>query len=118
MAGLRQRREEKVAAERLPADARHVVVDGVRGWLYALTDATGDAYELFAYFDGGGYQVRVVTPDVFGRTDHHQAHLFPDGRICLGPDGVGMATLGAAFARSAAWAHGFSVYRRTTKFPY
>lgn len=118
MAGLRQRREERVAAELLPAGARNVLVDGVRGWLYALTSEAGDAYEMFAYFDGGGYQVRVVVPDLFGRTDHHQSHVFPDGRICLGPDGVGMATLEAAFVRSAIWANGFSIYRRTTKFPY
>ncbi len=118
MVRLRQRREEKAAAERLPAGARHVVVDGVRGWLYALTTAYGDCYELFAWYDGGGYQVRVVVPDVFGRTDHHQSHLFPDGRICMNADGAGMATLEAAFSRSVVWADGFSTYRRTARFPY
>ena len=110
-------RDRAVAAERLPHGARELRVEGIPGWLYALTSAHGDRYELFLWFDGSAYQVRVVTPDVWGRTDLHAAHLFADGRICFGPwEGGGMSTLEGAFARSAAWASGFSAYRRGGRF--
>jgi hypothetical protein len=115
----RARRDQAIAEERLPAGTRYVGVDGVRGWLYPVTSGDGDEYELFAWFDGAAYQVRVVVPDVFGRTDHHACHLFPDGRICFGShDGGGMSTLESAYARSVVWANGFSRYRRTFKFPF
>lgn len=117
-AGLtRAGRDRALAAERLPASAREVVVEGLRGWLYPLTSAHGDRYELFLWLDGSAYQVRVVAPDVWGRTDLHAAHLFADGRICFGPwEGGGMATLDGAYARSVAWANGFSAYRRSGRF--
>jgi hypothetical protein len=117
--GWRERREQRIADERLPAGARKVAVEGVKGWLYEVKTRWGDAYELFAWFDGSAWQVRVVSPDLWGRDDLHQSHLFPDARICLGKsDGAGMPSLESAFTQSVAWADGFSEYRRTGRFPY
>ena len=117
-AGLtRAGRDRALAAACLPASAREVAVEGIRGRLYAVTSTAGDRYELFLWFDGSAYQVRVVAPDVWGRNDLHSAHLFADSRICFGPwEGGGMPTLDAAFVRSVAWANGFSAYRRGGRF--
>ncbi len=119
---IRSTRElrDKAAAEGcLPAAARFLAVDGVRGWLYPVASEHGDRYQLFLYFDGGAYQVKVVSPGFEGRVDHHACHLFPSGLICFGPSASGgMPTLEAAFAKSVLWANGFSVYQRTGKFPY
>ena len=78
----------------------------------------GDEFRLFLWFDGSGYQVKVVSPDV----DHHRSHachLFADGRICLGGEaGGGLPTLVSAYARSVVWANGFSAFLRRGAFPY
>jgi hypothetical protein len=112
--------KDQASAElNLPAATRYVQVDGVRGWLYPLTSELGDAFELFAWFDGGAYQVKVVQPALEGREDAHACHLFSDGRICFGQtDGGGMPTLEAAYAKSVLWVNGYSVYARTANFPY
>ena len=110
-------RDRAIAAARLPPDAREVAVEGVRGWRYAVTSAAGDAYDLFLWFDGSAYQVRVVSPDLWGRNDLHQSHLFRDARICFGAwEGGGMPTIDGAYAASVAWADGFSAYRRSGRF--
>jgi hypothetical protein len=102
----------------MPPATREVAVEGIRGWLYPVTTAAGDEYQLFAWFDGTLYQVRVVAPDVWGRTDLHACHLFHDARICLGAAwGGGLPTLAGAYARSVVWANGFSAYRRGGRFP-
>ena len=112
-------RDQAIVDGKLPAATRYLRVDGVRGWLYPVRSETGDTFELFLYFDGSAYQVRVVTPEVEGRFDPHACHLFADGRICLGDasDG-GMPTLEAAFAKSVVWCNGFSVYLKTARFPF
>jgi hypothetical protein len=119
LGSTRARRDAATAAERLPAAAREVVVEGVRGWLYPVATSQGDRYELFAWFDGSGYQVRVASPDLWGRDDLHACHLFRDARICFGAwEGGGMATLEGAYARSVVWANGFSAYRRSGRFAF
>lgn len=112
--------QDKARAEgMLPASTRYLKVDGVRGWLFPVSTELGDAFRLFLYFDGAGYQVRVVEPEVEGRFDPHASHLLPDGRICLSDEaGAGMASLEAAYARSVVWCNGFSVFLRDAQFPY
>lgn len=117
MLGLGRKDREREAMSRMPPETREVRADGVRGWLYPVTTPHGDEYELFAWFDGSGYQVRVVSPDVWGRDDLHACHLFRDARICLGAgEGNGWPTLDGAYARSVAWANGFSAFRRGGRF--
>jgi hypothetical protein len=102
----------------LPAATREVNVGGTRGFLYPVTSEAGDPYKLFLWFDGSGYQVKVVSPEVEG-CDPHVCHLFPGGRICLGPGaGGGMDALDAAYAKSVLWVNGFSAWRRTGSFPF
>ncbi len=115
----RDLRDRAIVEAKLPGSTRHVVADGVRGWIYGVATELGDRYELFVWFDGGAYQVRVVSPDVEGRCGLHACHLFPDGRICLGDDVTGgMPTLEEAYAKSVVWANGFSLYLRTSTFPF
>ncbi len=103
----------------LPGATRHLLVDGVRGWLYPLVSEMGDRFELFLYFDGGAYQVKVVSPAVEGEVDTHACHLFSDGRICFGQsDAGGMPTLTEAYAKSVLWVNGYSMYLRTAAFPF
>jgi hypothetical protein len=112
-------RDAAVVEVKLPATTRQLTVEGARGWLYPVTTDAGDAFELFLYFDGSAYQVKVVSPEVEGRADPHACHLFADGRICFGdgPEG-GMPTLESAYAKSVFWCNGYSVYRRTARFPF
>ncbi len=114
----RELRDKAVAEGCLPAATRYLTVDGVRGWLCPIISEQGDRYELFVYFDGGAYQVKVVVPEVESRADPHACHLLPNGLICFGESASGgMPTLEAAWAKSVLWASGFSVYLRTGKFP-
>ena len=118
--GLARVLRDKAQVEgKLPASTRYLEVDGVRGWLYAVSTELGDAFRLFVYFDGAGYQVKVVEPQVELRFDPHACHLHPDGRICLSDElGRGMASLEAAYARSVLWCNGFSVFLRDAHFPF
>jgi hypothetical protein len=102
----------------LPAATREVKVAGSRGFLFPVTSEAGDAYQLFLWFDGSGYQVKVVSPEVEG-CDPHVCHLFPGARLCLGSGaGGGQPTLEGAYAKAVLWANGFSVWRRTGTFPF
>jgi len=112
-------RDQAVVDGNLPAQTRYLTADGVRGWLYPIRSELGDEYELFLYFDGGAYQVKVVSPDVEDGLNPHDCHLFADGRICLGDLARGgMPTLEEAYARSVVWCNGFSVYLQNGKFPF
>jgi len=112
-------RDQAVVDGKLPAATRQVEVEGVRGWLYPATSTQGDAYQLFAYFDGSAYQVKVVAPDVEGHPDPHACHLFADGRICLSAGATGgLDALEAAYAKSVVWCNGYSVYVRCGRFPF
>lgn len=114
----RRLRDQAVVEASLPASTRAVVADGVSGWLYPVRSELGDGYQLFAYFDGGAYQVKVVAPLVEDRYAPHECHLFRDGRVCLGEHaGGGVPSLEEAYARSVVWCNGFSVYVRSGRFP-
>ena len=111
-------RDKALAEAQLPCATRYLTVDGVRGWLYPISTELGDAFQLFLYFDGAAYQVRVVEPAVEGRFDPHASHVLPDGRLCLSESWAGGAsTLEAAYARSVVWCNGFSRYLRGESFP-
>lgn len=111
-------RDKALVEAKLPSSTRYVNVDGVRGWLYPVSTELGDAFRLFLYFDGAGYQVRVVEPEVEGRYEPHACHVLPDGRICLSDSwGGGVATLEAAYSRSVVWCDGFSRFLRGDPFP-
>ena len=112
--------QDKAQVEaKLPASTRYVTVGGVRGWLYPISTELGDAFRLFLYFDGTGYQVKVVEPEVEGRFDPHASHLLPDGRLCLSDEeGRGLSSLEEAYARSVVWCTGFSVFLRDEHFPF
>jgi hypothetical protein len=111
-------RDRAVVEAQLPTLTRPVKADGVHGWLYPVRSQLGDLFQLFVWFDGSAYQVKVVEPAIEDERPH-ACHLFPDGRICLGEEaGGGEATLEIAYARSVVWANGYSVYRRDGQFPY
>jgi hypothetical protein len=112
-------RDKALVEAKLPSSTRYLTADGVRGWLYPVSTELGDAFQLFLYFDGAGYQVRVVEPQVEGRFDPHASHVLPDGRICLSDSwGGGVTTLEAAYARSVVWCNGFSRFLRGEPHPY
>lgn len=110
-------RDHAIVARKFPRNTRYMAVDGVPGFLFTLASEIGDEYDLFAYHDGSQYQVLVAYPEVAGRYGTHDAHLFSDGRICFGPAG-GLSSLEQAFAKSALWVTGFSIFIRTGRFPF
>lgn len=94
-------------------------MDQTEGWFFTFTHASGDRYGMFAYWDGTGYQVKVVIPEVEERCDLHKVHLQPDGRIHPGwAHPRGMSSLEAAYAMSVQWACGFSSFLVTGTFPW
>jgi hypothetical protein len=102
-------RDAQIVARRLPANAEFARVQGTPGWFYSFENEFGDRYEMFIYFFGSNYQVKVIEPEVEGRYTPHDGHLYEDGRICFGTGG-GMPTLESAYAKSVLWANGFSAY--------
>lgn len=110
-------KDRQIAAQYLPANTRQMQFNGVTGWLYQIQCELGNQYQMFAYYDGELYQVMVVFPNVAGRYNQHDAHLYNDGRICFRSQG-GLPTLKKAFAKSALWATGFSVFLKTGQFPF
>jgi len=112
-------RDQALAEVKLPSETRRVKAGHARGWLYPVTSEQGDAYRLFAWFDGDAYQVKVMDPELEAHVDRHACHMFSDGRICFGAaDGGGLPTLEAAYAKSVLWCNGFSAFRREGRFPF
>jgi hypothetical protein len=114
----REARDRFAAEGCMPSATRRVRVAGTSGWLYPVVNEQGDRFDMFLWFDGAAYQVKVVEPTL-GYADPHSCHLFPDARLCLGSDeGGGMPTLDGAFARSVLWATGYGAFTRTGRFPF
>ncbi|BAY84681.1 hypothetical protein NIES267_41770 [Calothrix parasitica NIES-267] len=110
-------RDRQIAAEYLPANTQEMQFNGVTGWLYQIQCQLENQYLMVAYYDGELYQVMVVFPDVAGKYDQHDGHLYDDGRICFGSEG-GLPTLQDAFAKSVLWATGFSIFLQTGQFSF
>ena len=116
-ASARLAEESAIVAQCFPRGSRLLEVDGHSGWLYSFDSELEDAYQLFAYFDGGLYFVQVVSPSGEGRYGAHDAHLYPNSVVCLDPQ-VGLPSLKEAYAKSVLWANGFSIFQRTGQFPF
>ncbi|MEM8723244.1 MAG: hypothetical protein AAGE84_28825 [Cyanobacteria bacterium P01_G01_bin.39] len=110
-------RDRQIAARFLPENTQEIQFNGFTGWLYQIQCELGNQYQMFAYNDGELYQVMVVFPDVAGKYNEHNAHLYNDGRICFRSQG-GLPTLQDAYAKSALWANGFSIFLKTGLFPF
>ena len=118
MLGFRRAERERAAVERRGDGAPCAGVDhGGAGWLYPVLTSSGDRYKLFLWFDGSGYQVKVVSPEVEG-CDARLPPLPRGAHLPRPGAGGGMATLEGAFAKSVLWANGFSAWRRTGTFPF
>jgi hypothetical protein len=115
----RDGRDRASAEGCLPGSARRVSAQGTSGWLYPIVTEHGDPFQLFLWFDGAAYQVKVVSPEIDRPIDPEACHVLPGARLCLGADHEGgMPTLEGAYARSVLWANGFSAWRRTGCFPF
>lgn len=110
-------RDKQVVAQYLPSNTQEMKSKNVTGWLYEITCALGQRYTMFVYNDGDLYQVMVLFPEVAGKYNQHNAHLFNDGRICFGSEG-GLPTLQQAYAKSVLWATGFSTFLKTGQFQF
>ncbi|MDQ2100997.1 MAG: hypothetical protein QQW96_25545 [Tychonema bourrellyi B0820] len=109
--------DRQIVAQKLPNNTQEMFISGVTGWVYGIISELGDQYTMFAYSDGSLYQVMVLFPEVAGKFNQHDSHLFQDGRVCFGDEG-GLPTLEQAYAKSVLWATGFSSYLRTGLFPF
>ncbi|WP_442596421.1 hypothetical protein [Neobacillus sp. D3-1R] len=112
--------ERKIVQDKFPKNTRMIEVDGIRGWYYSFRDEFEQHYEMYAYFDGNAYQVKVVHPEVEGKYNSvHECHLYRDGRICFGNQYAGgLPSLEIAFAKSVLWANGFTAFEHTKKYPF
>ena len=113
----RHARDQQTVNLKLPRSTRFLEVSGVGGWLFSIVNEFKQPFQMFLYFDGSLYQTKVVSPEVEGKYNPHNGHLFSDGRICYG-DSAGQASLEAAYAKSVLWANGFTVFQRTGTFPF
>ena len=115
----RLQREQDVVWTKMPANTRMLEVDGFSGWLYSFHDEFGRRYEMFVYFDGSYYQVKVVFPEVEGKYDPESGHLYPNGNICFGREyASGMPALEQAYAKSVLWAAAFTTKEMTGAFAF
>lgn len=113
--------EQRVVREKLPDGTRALRVGDIDGWVYDFHTEFQDRFELFAYFDGVGYQVLLLDPPLEGTLNPHHAHLYSDGRLCLSGEmnsASGQPTLEEAYSKSVLWANGISLYKRGHAFPW
>lgn len=112
--------DRRVARQKMKI-AREKSYSRITGFEYDLR-INGRRYVLFAYFDppARGYKVMVIEPNVNGKYNPHNGHLFSDGHICFGEKANSqvMDSLESAYAKSVLWAHGFDRFLRTGTFPY
>ena len=89
---------------------------------------------VYYYFTTGGFYTTGTLKEEDGAIVAHETvkgdaggvsevkavfRVLPDGRLCLSDEaGSGMDTLEAAYARSAVWCTGFSVFLRSGQFPF
>jgi hypothetical protein len=115
--------DRQFSKTKMPPETLEVVSNGCIGFSYDITCELGNAYKLFAYFNGSRYRVLVVEPTVersmgWKLWEMHDSHVLPDGSICLEPTMQGCRTLEQAFAKSVLWANGYSIWVQTGEFPY
>lgn len=116
----RMERDKRIVKEKFPRNTQMFEVNGVIGWYYTFHDEFKRKYDMFAYFDGTAYQVKVVFPVVEGKYKSiHECHLYRDGRICFGTQYAGgLPSLENAFAKSVLWANGFTIFEQTGQYPF
>jgi hypothetical protein len=120
-AATRSEVEATTVRQKLPNNTARLTVDGVDGWAYSFLTEFQDRFELFAYFDGVDYQVMLIAPELEGRVNPHDAHLFTGGRLCLSSNPAsqsGQPTLEEAYSKSVLWANGMSLYLQGHTFPW
>jgi hypothetical protein len=109
--------EPGVVRDRFPPDTIPLTVGRFDGWGYSFRCAYGDHYEMYIYWDGSLYMVKLVRPYAeYARGTIHAKHLFRDGKICLRSGTVGLPDFEQAYAKSILWATGYSAFRRSGQF--
>lgn len=116
----RMERDQKIVKAKFPRNTQRFEVNGIIGWYYSFQDEFKKKYDMFTYFDGTAYQVKVVFPVVEGKYKSiHDCHLYRDGRICFGTQYAGgLPSLENAFAKSVLWANGFTIFEQTGQYPF
>lgn len=108
-----------VAQTKMPANTRWIEAGGVKGWTYTITTEIGSDFTMLAFSDGAQYKVLLVSPEIEGRYNAHNAHLYSDGTICLSDrPGSGQPTLEEAYSKSVLWANGMAFHMKGHAFPF
>lgn len=116
----RLERDQEIARRKLPANTRFLSDSGIQGWAYSFNSEIADRnYVMFAYFDGSNYQVKLISPEIEGKFNGHDVHLYTDGRLCLSDSkDSGQPTLEEAYSKSVLWANGMDVHLAGYAFPF
>ena len=119
-AASRLERDQETARRKLPPTTKFLNDADLKGWAYSInTEMSGREFVMFAYFDGSNYQVKLISPEVEGKYNPHNAHLYRDGRLCLSESaGSGQPTLEEAYSKSVLWANGMDVLMAGWAFPF
>jgi hypothetical protein len=120
-AASRLAQDRETVRRKLPRNTREMKTrEGVTGWHYSFDCELGRRFEMFVYFDGDYYQVKVIEPQLESHwRSPHTGHLYANGNICFGKGfSNGRPTLEAAYAKSVLWATGISIALKTGKFPF
>lgn len=111
--------ELAVAQNKMPTNTRWLEAGGVSGWAYTITTELGPDFTMLAFSDGTQYKVLLISPEIEGRYNAHNAHLYPDGTICLSTGaGSGQPTLEEAYSKSVLWANGMAFHMKGHAFPF
>ncbi|MER7247636.1 hypothetical protein [Kribbella sp. NPDC000426] len=108
-----------VASQKLPPNARWIEAGGVKGWAYTITTELGNPFSMLAYNNGSEYRVLLLSPEIEGKYNAHNAHLYANGHICLREGGAnGQPTLEEAYSKSVLWANGMDFHMAGYDFPF
>lgn len=119
-AATRLERDQQTARLKLPSNTQFLDSANAQGWAYSFnTEISGREFVMFAYFNGSSYQVKLISPEIEGKYNAHNAHLYSDGRLCLSADaGSGQPSLEEAYSKSVLWANGMDVHMAGYAFPF
>jgi len=115
----RQLNEARDVEKYLPDNTTPLTTDeGITGWTYSFSCEFGIRYTMFLFFNGGGYEVMLMSPQLENKyRDAHTGHLYRDGRLCLSAHQ--MRDLRETFAKSVLWANGLSAAMKSgAEFPF
>lgn len=99
----RMNKDRQFIADNFPRNTQEIESNGVKGWLYTLTNESNDEFKMFVYYDDNRYQVVVVLPEDAVKYSLEDIYISDDNHIVHESEN-GFSNLEEAFEISKRWA--------------